>query len=252
MSNFKKLIETLTLKGIIDEPKGQQLSIIYQDEPLSLLMCLLKNGYAQRDKLGQIWCDIINIGYTNLDKVILQNDIMQKLPKAYAKEYNVVPLYSFFNVITVATSNPTNSFLLGNVEKIVKSQISPVFSFPDQIEETIKLYYDIKSSQNLVIDKLIPENISIKTASSDSVFSDSTKKYFIGSSKNIVNNVADGKTPDPEVCENLSNAIIEEIGTQLEMKTMIHKLRIDDEYTYSHLINVAMLSSVFKAIFPIC
>ena len=104
----------------------------------------------------------------------------------------------------------------------------------------------------MVIDKLIPENISIKTASSDSVFSDSTKKYFIGSSKNIVNNVADGKTPDPEVCENLSNAIIEEIGTQLEMKTMIHKLRIDDEYTYSHLINVAMLSSVFKAIFPIC
>jgi len=55
---------------------------------------------------------------------------------------------------------------------------------------------------------------------------------------------AEGRPPSLKVCNNLQNSIIEEVNNKIDITKCINQLRIYDEYTYSHCINTAVLSSV--------
>jgi len=258
----KLIKDKIVTQGVLDYLLGKN-----DNDAFAVLVELSQNPSIDRQKLGTLWGNSINIAHTDLNKIIINPDIIKLIPEEFAKKHKVIALYKFAGVITLAVTNPQNVILLDKIEKIINTKVSPLFSFPNSIEKIINLYYekketssetssenknkkeDEKSLENLT-KKLSKPNLintadTINRDSQKSVISEKVKKYWINSTKSILSNIENGKLPSVEVCDNLSDSIIEEIHNKIDMIQCVNQLRISDEYTYSHCVNTAVLCSVF-------
>lgn len=77
----------------------------------------------------------------------------------------------------------------------------------------------------------------------ESAISKTATEYLVTSTKRILKDTVDNKTPDMSVCEAARDTIVAEVGEKLEKIECIGQLRIFDEYTFSHTINVSTMAS---------
>jgi len=260
MSENKAFYDDLIKNEIITPAVLEYLISKNNDDAYSVLIELSQNSSIDRNLLGTIWGNSINVAYADLQKTIINSDVMKQIPEEVAKKYKVIALYKFASVITVAVSNPKNVILLDKIEKIINTKVSPLFSFPDSIESIINSNYvnEEKDTLNTITEKFAKAGTNSLPSSSQklspeksfddaqkSVISEKVKKYWLDSTKALMANAEEGKLPSPKVYNNLRNSIIEEVHNKIDMVQCINQLRINDEYTYSHCVNTAVLASVF-------
>ena len=253
MNENAAFLKSLITNHIITQPVLDYLLSKNDNNSFAVLIELSQNPSIDRQKLGTLWGNSINVAHADLDKTIINPDILKKIPEEFAKKNKVIALYKFAGVITIASTNPKNVILLDKIEKLTNTKISPLFAFPDSIDEIINEYY--KKEEDESLNKLTENFSKTKPAKaldtsnnedeSKSVISEKVKKYWIDNSKSILNSVSEAQLPSAKVCDNLSNSIIEEVNNKIDLVQCINQLRINDEYTYSHCINTAILSSVF-------
>jgi type IV pilus assembly protein PilB len=82
------------------------------------------------------------------------------LPQRFARKHKIILIYQFGDAITAAMQDPGNSLVVEEVERITKRKISPVFAFPEEIEEAIDIQYQstdsvIQLSDKIDLDKLM-------------------------------------------------------------------------------------------------
>ncbi|HBG48714.1 MAG TPA: hypothetical protein DDW90_04285 [Cyanobacteria bacterium UBA9971] len=258
MNENAAFLESLIENKIITQVVLDYLLSKNDNDAFAVLVELSQNPSLNREKLGTLWGNSINVAHVDLDKTIINPDILKLIPEEFARKNKVVALYKFAGVITLAVTNPKNIILLDKIEKITNTKASPLFTFPDSIDKIIDKYYkkeekkDEKEEKSLAdltkkLSKPVqtnPVNI-IKEDDQKSVISEKVKKYWIDNTKSILSNIEEGKLPSAKVCDNLSNSIIEEVHNKIDMIQCVNQLRINDEYTYSHCVNTAVLCSVF-------
>ena len=76
-----------------------------------------------------------------------------------------------------------------------------------------------------------------------SVISEKATESLLKSTRQILKATAEGVTPDISVCSEARDTIIEEVGNKLDKIECIGQLRIFDEYTFSHTLNVSTICS---------
>jgi len=258
MNENTAFLESLIENKIITQVVLDYLLSKNDNDAFAVLVELSQNPSLNREKLGTLWGNSINVAHVDLDKTIINPDILKLIPEEFARKHKVIALYKFAGVITLAVTNPKNIILLDKIEKITNTKASPLFAFPDSIDKIIDKYYkkeekkDAKEEKSLAdltkkLSKPVqinPVNI-IKEDDQKSVISEKVKKYWIDNTKSILSNIEEGKLPSAKVCDNLSNSIIEEVHNKIDMIQCVNQLRINDEYTYSHCVNTAVLCSVF-------
>jgi len=236
-------IRLLIEEGIISDQTAKVLVEKFKYDYFSILLHLVDSKIATKKKLGRLWGDSLGVAYTELKKAMFQKEVVQKLSEEFARKNKVILIYQLGKVIIAATPDPKNDILLNKIEQLTKSQVSTVFSFPDEIDEAIDKYYLSYDSLEGLTKEFSINKDKTNVDQMPSVISEKTKEYLINSTKNIAQQAYEGKTPDLEVCKDVRNTIIEEVNQKLEIIHCINQLRINDEYTYSHSVNVAMLSS---------
>lgn len=254
MNNNKAFLESLIKNGIVNQTVLDYLLNKNDNNAYDVLIELSQNPSIDRHQLGNLWGNSINIAYANLDKTIINPDILNQIPEDFARTNKIVALYKFADVITIALTNPTNIILLDKIEKITNTKVSPLFSFPKSIENIINKHYR-KEKEDASLTKLTEKLSRLKSSNNSaddfddenqkSVISEKVKDYWVNNTKLILSDVSEGKLPSAKVCDSLSNSILEEVHNKIDMIQCINQLRINDEYTYSHCVNVAILSSVF-------
>lgn len=80
------------------------------------------------------------------------------------------------------------------------------------------------------------------------VLSEKVTKILVNNTKNLVRKVYNNETLDTEACIDTAEIIAEEVSGKLERIECISQLRIFDEYTFSHTINVSTMSSAIGMI----
>ena len=243
MNKELDFIRLLIEEGIISDQTAKVLVEKFKYDYFSILLYLVDSKIATKKKLGRLWGDSLGVAYTELKKAMFQKEVVQKLSEEFARKNKVILIYQLGKVIIAATPDPKNDILLNKIEQLTKSQVSTVFSFPDEIDEAIDKYYLSYDSLEGLTKNFSINKDKINVNEMPSVISEKTKEYLINSTKNIAQQAYEGKTPDLEVCKDVGNTIIEEVNQKLEIIHCINQLRINDEYTYSHSVNVAMLSS---------
>ncbi len=158
-------IELLTSRGIVSDDAVRRLLRRYHDDVFAVLMHLVRMNPHQKTLLARMWGDSMGIAHVDLNKTLFQRDVVQKLPEAFARKHHIILLYQFGDAITAATADPVNHLMLGEAQAILGCPVSPVFSFPDDIEAAIEVEYKSEQqlrdlSSRIVTDSVVIEDIS--------------------------------------------------------------------------------------------
>ena len=76
----------------------------------------------------------------------------------------------------------------------------------------------------------------------DSLFSTAATDVYMGSLACFLQRIKDGVTPDIALCEVLRDRMIAEVTSQVEQIQFLSQIRIRDEFTYAHILDVTALS----------
>jgi len=131
----------LQAKGIIGERDIRKLLEKFQGNALSALIHLVQVGNLDKNDLCRLWGDSVGFAYVDLEKTLFDPDILQNIPEEFARDHNVIPIYKLGNSITVAASDPSNTFIMKELGKLTGCTVSPVFSFPRDIEDAVEVQY---------------------------------------------------------------------------------------------------------------
>ncbi|MFH0702747.1 MAG: HD domain-containing phosphohydrolase [bacterium] len=77
----------------------------------------------------------------------------------------------------------------------------------------------------------------------ESIISKNATTLLVESTKDILKKVLKDKIPDISICITARDTILQEVKEKLEKIECISQLRVFDEYTFSHTINVSTISS---------
>jgi type IV pilus assembly protein PilB len=145
-----EFLDSLSSSGLISQDESQQLVAKFKGDQLSLLLHLKNNGskgsLVDKAKLGKLWADSGGFSFVDLDKTIFQSAALNKISSEFARKNKIIPLYQIGEALTVASADPSNKAILQSAEKASGLQISPVFSFPDEIDDAITVQYQTSST----------------------------------------------------------------------------------------------------------
>jgi type IV pilus assembly protein PilB len=165
MNRNPLFIKLLLAKGIVTEDAARRLMQKYQEDTFSVMAHLVRANVAQKNLLGRLWGDSINVSYVEMNKTLFQREIVRLLPERFARSHHIILLYQFGEAITAAMTNPGDQYLLHEAERMVGRPISPVFCFPEDIEDAIEIEYQSDEalkdlSRRIVTDTVLIEDIS--------------------------------------------------------------------------------------------
>ena len=249
MAKNKVFLELLVKKKLIDEPELEKLRELYQSDAFDILMHLVNDKPANKHKLGRLWGDSIGISYVDIKKASFNEAVIKRLPEEFARKNMIIPLYQMGKAITVIASRPQNSFMIDKLEHILNTQISSLFCFEEDIEEAINYYYTgFKNEEKAKVKAKSDTTNGITSKKTnlpvEQTISNKHKQHLMNNTRQIMDSVRNGKIPDADNCHAVSNCIADEILPKVDLKYCIKQLRINDEYTYSHSINTAILAAL--------
>jgi len=122
-------------------------------DAVALLQEAIHYGYVDRDSAGEIAAEAIACTHVNLGKTLFQQDLIDKVPVEIARAQKLIPLYKLGTVVTVAMVDPRDARALAAVEVFLDAKVSPVFSFPDEVESAILVKY----RSSVEFDKLVAD-----------------------------------------------------------------------------------------------
>ena len=126
-------------------------------------------------------------------------------------------LYNGFGEIIYEKDTPLT------FDMILKFSVIPVYMDENQ---------GLLASNNK--NKVYDENLT-------SVYSREIADYLIDNTKKILTQLENGDIPEASVCEATRDIVIDEISNKVDEVESIHQLRIVDDYTFSHGVNVSSI-----------
>ncbi len=155
-------LRLLVEKELLNSEAVRHLQKKFQNDAFAILGHLVRTYPLKKTTLGRLWGDSIGISYVDLQKTLFHSEVLERLPSKFARKHHIVFLYQFGEAITAAMANPLDQFLLKDVERIAGALISPVFSFPDDIEAAIEVEYSSTGQLQNLSRKIITDTILIE------------------------------------------------------------------------------------------
>ena len=107
---------------------------------------LIKLGYISHDDLLPILANHIGVQCMRINYNELEDKLAEILPEDFLRKNTIYPVKKENNKLVVAMANPTNVFLIDEIQMRAKQTIKPVLALKDEIEEAIRRFEEAKSS----------------------------------------------------------------------------------------------------------
>ena len=141
MRRNPKFFSLLVSHKIVTKQIAEQLHRKYQGDAVVTARNLLRKGISNKDMLGQLMGDSIGYAWVDLKRTVFQSNVVRLLNENFARKNQMILMYQFGDTITAAASNPTDPMIVRKAERITGKPVSPLFAFPDEIEEAINTQY---------------------------------------------------------------------------------------------------------------
>ena len=138
-SSNPRFMELAVENRIFTSEERASLSERFKGNDFALMLYLAENRPQLKALLGKLWGDSLGIAYVDPTKTMIEYELVSKLPRNFAEERCVIPIYKIENVITVAMADPANASFQREIESRMDALVSPVFALPDQIKAAIEL-----------------------------------------------------------------------------------------------------------------
>ncbi|MBW8002106.1 MAG: type II/IV secretion system protein [Planctomycetes bacterium] len=152
-----QLGQLLQARGIVtDEQIREVLTQQKQSGHRKLLgELLVQAGYCTENQIASAIAEDYRVPYAEINPKICDVKVIELLPKDFLEEHTVLPLFKVYNVLTVAVSEPSNVFLIDELERISGCKIQIVCATAKDIKATLQAHLPAKNV--FVIDDIINE-----------------------------------------------------------------------------------------------
>ncbi|KPL10358.1 hypothetical protein AMJ85_05915 [candidate division BRC1 bacterium SM23_51] len=104
---------------------------------------LIKMGLASEETILRALAEQLSIPYVRLSDVEIPQEVIQRVPAKIVTHYQLMPVGQSDGALRVAVSDPLDMHTLDDLRLVLGTDIEPVISTREEIEEAIKRYYGI-------------------------------------------------------------------------------------------------------------
>ena len=116
---------------------------------------LVEEGYCTGNQIAQALAEAYGVPYAQVGPKICDPKAIEILPREFLEEHIVLPLFKVYEVLTVAVSEPTNVFLIDEIERMSGCRVQIVCATAKDINATVQTY--LPAANVFVIDDIIEE-----------------------------------------------------------------------------------------------
>jgi type IV pilus assembly protein PilB len=159
-NSTKKLGEILHERGLVTH---QQLEEALKEQTVShnkIGEILIKKGWVSQDDIKKALAAQSGIATFDLSGYIIDPEIVKSIPEDFARKYKIMPVFMIENNLTVAMVDPTNIFIMDEIQRMTKMKVEPVMAEELDIRKCQDQYYGGTGSLEEIIasidkDKLV-------------------------------------------------------------------------------------------------
>jgi type IV pilus assembly protein PilB len=157
VENKMQLGQLLLARDIVTAEQIEQALAEQKDKGHRKLLgeLLVEMGYCTENQIASALAQGYGVPYAQVTPKICDPKVIEILPREFLEEYIVLPLFKVNNVLTIAISEPTNVFLIDEIERISGCKVQIVCSTSKDIKATLQTY--LPAANVFVIDDIIDE-----------------------------------------------------------------------------------------------
>ncbi|OQX89785.1 MAG: type IV-A pilus assembly ATPase PilB [candidate division Zixibacteria bacterium 4484_93] len=150
-----KIGEMLVKAGRITEEELKTALDRQKETGQKLGQVLLELGFIEDENvISEFLAKQLNIGTVKLSDMELDPEIISLIPAEIAKKFGVIPTLKIGKILFIATSDPTNVYVLDTLKFVTGLDVQPLVSSKNAIQDAINKYYEEEHSLDDIISEM--------------------------------------------------------------------------------------------------
>ncbi|MBN1126206.1 MAG: Flp pilus assembly complex ATPase component TadA [Sedimentisphaerales bacterium] len=116
---------------------------------------LVELGYCSENQIASALAEAYEVPYAQISPKICDPAVVEILPRDFLEEHVVLPLFKVYDTLTVAVSEPSNVFLIEEIERLSNCKPQIVCATVKDIKATLQTY--MPAANVFVIDDIIDD-----------------------------------------------------------------------------------------------
>ena len=157
VENKMPLGQLLQAHGIVSAEQIEQALTEQKDKGHRKLLgeLLVEMGYCTENQISEALAEAYAVPYAQVGPKVCDPKALEILPREFLEEHIVLPLFKVNETLTVAISEPTNVFLVDEIEHILGCKVQVVCATAKDINATLQTY--LPAANVFVIDDIIDD-----------------------------------------------------------------------------------------------
>lgn len=110
-------VEELRHRGLLSDEVINRILKTYKQDTYAVFRHLIAEGVLTKNDASALWADTLNVSWVDLSSSFFQTELLEKLPRDFAKKNETILVYRLGDMITAAMSDPTNIDLVVEMQK---------------------------------------------------------------------------------------------------------------------------------------
>ena len=116
---------------------------------------LVELSYCTENQIASALAEAYDLPYAQITPKICDPTVVELLPRDFLEEHIILPLFKVDDTFTVAMSEPSNVFLIDEIQRLTNCKVQIVCATVKDINATLQIY--MPSANVFVIDDIIDE-----------------------------------------------------------------------------------------------
>jgi len=116
---------------------------------------LVEMNYCTENQIASALAEAYGVPYAQISPKVCDAKTLETLPREFLEEHIVLPLFKVYDMLTVAVSEPTNVFLIDEIEHMSGCEVQVVCATTKDIKATLQTY--LPAANVFVIDDIIDD-----------------------------------------------------------------------------------------------
>ena len=157
LENKAQLGQLLLARGVVSQEQIEKALVEQREKGHRKLLgeVLIELGFCTDNQIAAALAEAYGVPYAQVSPKICDAKAVETLPREFLEAHIVLPLFKVHDVLTVAVNEPTNVFLIDEIERISGCRVQVVCSTGKDIKATLQTY--LPAANVFVIDDIIDE-----------------------------------------------------------------------------------------------
>jgi len=141
--NTQFILEVLQENGMVSEEQVNEAweKVAQSGGKLDVIDALKELKHVDGNELLNLLAQQYGLEVVDLSNHVIDPDVVQTMTPEMVRQYKVIPIYKHENIITVATSDPSDLETIDAIRYILKKDIEAVVASKEQIDHLTDHYY---------------------------------------------------------------------------------------------------------------